>query len=748
MAQRDKRRRRRRRQRHQSISDKSSSPPSVRSNRFRTFRSPFPRFQATIFQHAQLETFQDIQFNIPNFAFTKCQFTSSSISIRGASRARRRIYPLFKQFFDVERLEILRGPQGTLFGRNATGGVVNVITRKASTDGFSGYADAEYGNYDSVKVQGAINVPLSERLAFRLAGTTIQRDGYTTNLYDNSNIDDRDIYALRGSVRWLPTDNTTIDFTANYMRESDSRTRSQKQACEAGPLQPLLGCDPSGPRAYDPQDLRATFFANTSGEALALAAGSPLAANYGLFSLSGPASSYTGTQQPTDPRQVIIDTKPQYDAEESIFILNLKHDFENFSFKLNGGWGNSKVSSSQDFDAGVGPTLNRPPVICAPVALGGLPAICNLTGGPAGPVSFPVSGFDVGVTNSDGRVGFIGGHIQDSADNYRAIDLSIGETDYWSVEGIINTDFDGPVNFLLGTNHAESNGFADYGVATTGLDYFAYTLGTLSAVGAAPNPLAAAAAANQGYSLYVPYFYNDAEDVFLNSTSLFGELYIDISSQLRFTGGIRHNWDTKGSREREALLTSASNAGPFPIVPFWNAFGSGHPRRKPARSLLNNAVLANRRPARATRKAFRITGYSRGNFNATTGRAVLAGRRTTARQYVSWTRGYSRAASTRRPHRRSSRPLSSRKSSIPRSGREVEFRFAAEANHRLLLRLFRPAGFADCRQHFGQRQYRRQGLRHRRRIRMASDRPVHRQFERLLPAHQDRRFSQRSTSGT
>ena len=608
----------------------------------------------------QLETFQDIQFNIPNFAFTKSQFTSSSISIRGigalavgaSTEPSTSIHMndfylnaprLFEtEFFDVERLEILRGPQGTLFGRNATGGVVNVITNKASTDGFSGYADAEYGNYDSVKVQGAINIPLSERLAFRVAGTTIQRDGYTTNLNDNSNIDDRDIYALRGSVRWLPTDNTTIDFTANYMRESDSRTRSQKQACEAGPLQPLLGCDPSGPRAFDPQDLRATFFANTSGEALALAAGDPLAANYGLFSLSGPASSYTGTQQPSDPRQVIIDTKPQYDAEESIFILNLKHDFENFSFKLNGGWGNSKVSSKQDFDAGVGPTLNRPPVICAPIALGGLPAICNLTGGAAGPVTFPVSGFDVGITNSDGRVGFIGGHIQDSAGNYRAIDLSIGETDYWSVESIINTDFDGPVNFLLGANHAESNGFADYGVATTGLDYFAYTLGTLSAVGAAPDPLSAAAAATQGFSLYVPYFYNDAEDVFLNSTSLFGEIYIDISSQIRFTGGIRHNWDTKGSREREALLTSASNAGAFPVVPFGTPSVQGILDANPL--VPCSPPLNPAEPAACPGdpnggvQDYRV---SRGNFNATTGRAVLQWTPNDNMQYyVSWTRGY------------------------------------------------------------------------------------------------------------
>ncbi|MFZ5617570.1 MAG: TonB-dependent receptor [Pseudomonadota bacterium] len=586
----------------------------------------------------QLESFQDIQFNIPNFAFSKSQFTSSSISIRGIGALAvgastepstsihiNDIYiqapRLFEtEFFDVERLEILRGPQGTLFGRNATGGVINVITNKASTDGVGGYVDAEYGTYNSVKVQGALNLPLSDTLAVRLAGTTIQRDGYTENVYDGSDIDDRNIYALRGSARWTPTDNTTIDFVASYMREDDSRTRSQKQACEAGPLQPLLGCDPNGPRSFDPMDLRATFFANTSAETMALASGNPAAAAYGLFSLaSGPVF---GAAQPADLRQVAIDTRPEYAAEESIFMLNFKHDFENWSFKLNGGWGNSKVASRQDFDAGVGPTLTRPAVICAPEAFGGLPAICNLTGGAAGPVTFPVSAFDVGITSgNNGLVGVIGGNIQDRAANYRAIDLSIGETDYWSVEGIVNTDFDGAFNFLLGVNHAENNGYADYAVATTGLDYFAYTLGTLSAVGAG-----IPGAASTGYSFYVPYFWNDTDDAFLDSTSVFGEIYVDITDQLRLTGGIRHNWDTKGVRDREALLTS-TNAGLLAIVPF------GTPSVRP---LLDPDELTEGTPGAV--EDFRV---AEGDFNATTGRAVLQWTPTdNAQVYASWTRGY------------------------------------------------------------------------------------------------------------
>ncbi|MEZ5930284.1 MAG: TonB-dependent receptor plug domain-containing protein [Parvularculaceae bacterium] len=219
-------------------------------------------------QARQLESFQDIQFNIPNFQFSRSQFTNSSVAIRGVGNflvaassedavsvhvndvfiSAPRLFET--EFFDIERLEILRGPQGTLFGRNATAGVINVITAKANPDQIEGYVDAEYGNYNAMKVQGALNLPLSERLAVRIAGTAIQRDGYTKNLWDNQDIDDRDIYAMRGSVRWLPTDNTTVDFTASYMREDDNRMRYQKQACENGPQSPLLGCDPSGPRSF------------------------------------------------------------------------------------------------------------------------------------------------------------------------------------------------------------------------------------------------------------------------------------------------------------------------------------------------------------------------------------------------------------------------------------------------------------------------------------------------------------------
>ena len=87
------------------------------------------------------------------------------------------------QFFDVERVEVLRGPQGTLFGRNTVGGLINVISSKPRLDGVGGYVDASYGNYNTVQVDGALDTTLiPDKLGLRVAGTFSRNDGYLDNL--------------------------------------------------------------------------------------------------------------------------------------------------------------------------------------------------------------------------------------------------------------------------------------------------------------------------------------------------------------------------------------------------------------------------------------------------------------------------------------------------------------------------------------------------------------------------------------
>lgn len=115
--------------------------------------------------------------------------------------------------FDVERLEVLKGPQGTLYGRNATGGALNIITRKPTNE-LGGDASVDVGNYNLFKVDGALNVPLSERVAARLALQSVNRDGYLSDGQD-----DADDKAARLQVHFAPADSLSLLASADYYRQ-------------------------------------------------------------------------------------------------------------------------------------------------------------------------------------------------------------------------------------------------------------------------------------------------------------------------------------------------------------------------------------------------------------------------------------------------------------------------------------------------------------------------------------------------
>jgi len=118
---------------------------------------------------------------------------------------------------DIASLELLRGPQGTLFGRNTSAGALNIHTKKPDFDGFSGFADFTYGNFDLINAQGAINFTASDTLAFRLNGSYRERDGFLT---DSTNPDNesanRDRFLIKGQALWEPTDATSLRIIADY----------------------------------------------------------------------------------------------------------------------------------------------------------------------------------------------------------------------------------------------------------------------------------------------------------------------------------------------------------------------------------------------------------------------------------------------------------------------------------------------------------------------------------------------------
>ena len=124
-------------------------------------------------------------------------------------------------FYDIAQIEVLRGPQGTTYGRGATGGVINIVTARP-TPYFEGYARATYGNYDAVTLEGAVGGPIAtDVLAFRVAGKYESRDGFGENLVTGNPVDDRDAYAFRGSLQANLTPDLEVLVVADHFREND-----------------------------------------------------------------------------------------------------------------------------------------------------------------------------------------------------------------------------------------------------------------------------------------------------------------------------------------------------------------------------------------------------------------------------------------------------------------------------------------------------------------------------------------------
>ncbi|MBF2756012.1 MAG: TonB-dependent receptor [Gammaproteobacteria bacterium AqS3] len=219
-------------------------------------------FDDAALQREGIETISDIQFAVPNMTFSAYNFGAPHLSIRGISRgvvatsgddstsihvngAYAQNSPiLLLEFFDLERVEILRGPQGTLYGRNSTGGVVNFITRKPDLDMPGGSFSVETGSDGLQRTIAVANLPITERFGIRIGGYSSQRDGYVKNTYTGNDIDSRDLSAGRVSLRWR-NDKVDANLVLDYFEESDSRMRTSKQACKTD-LRPApfsIGCE-------------------------------------------------------------------------------------------------------------------------------------------------------------------------------------------------------------------------------------------------------------------------------------------------------------------------------------------------------------------------------------------------------------------------------------------------------------------------------------------------------------------------
>jgi outer membrane receptor protein involved in Fe transport len=531
----------------------------------------------------------DLVQSVPNVTFSKTNFTTYNFQIRGVgaesvagsadagvgvhlNNAPLTTNRLFEaDFYDVQRVEVLRGPQGTLFGRNATGGVVNVITRQP-TDTFEGSLRGEYASFDSYRLTGVANVPIIPDgvMGLRVAATSLDREGFVTNSVNGERVDGRDILAARATLSFNPTDTLSAWLMFEHFEEDDDRSRVAKQLCatDNGPasvngqavVNPVArgffsqGCLPA--RLTDPASLGAV-------NSLATLGGS-WAAIVGAIS----SNPNAGIVQDSDLRRIQSSFQPVYRAEEDAALLNITWDLTDaLTFTSLTSWSQDSYFTFQDY--------NR---------------IVPLT-----PYNFIPGLTAVDGTFCDPQLGCF--------DRIASADISASETRQWTQELRLQSNFDGPLNFSIGGI------YIDYQVEP--VDYWVFsnslTIASLALGGAAfvdfNNP-----PDGSGHN----YYLNRTQLYELSAWAAMGEVYYEPFEDFTITGGLRFTHDEKDVFPVSPLLFGFLS-GVFvpPPVPHQHAEFEELTGRLGFDWLLDNTGLTDR----TLLYAFYSRGYKGGGFN-------------------------------------------------------------------------------------------------------------------------------------
>lgn len=510
-------------------------------------------YSDTMIRDRQIIGISDLQTNVPNLGYIPQPAGGAQVTLRGIGvllsaddraaagpsaplHLNGLIAPLdisVIEFFDLERVEVLRGPQGTLYGRNATAGAINLITRKPSFDGLGGYVDLEYGDYDHTRVQGAFNFTPSERLAVRLAGMSLDRDGYIENKAARqipglkSHIDDRDLHAYRLTAEWRPADG--IDLWAMYGRfkESDSKVRNTNVICRQSAL-PYLGCDPDafGRDLVNPASILGTIIASGTG------AVDP-----------GNIGTYEFPRPPLGLREQHTDFDPVFSFRENVWMFGAGWQLDPITLSLTAGYFENQSVRQQDFSNDVGDLLNATPQN---------PSGLWPTSAPSGPVGALRGGGPCDLES--GRAGLAGG-CTPSPDLNRsfAYEGVSGKSKSWAAEIQARSDSGGRFDFLLGLNYLHQTGEGEFGTYAN----------TVDSVGLVGFP-------GLGIPQLYPSFLHFGNRSRTTSFATFGELYNDLTSELKLTVGLRYNRD-RSDNDLATTLFSSTNVAPF----FGGSLGAG-----------------------------------------------------------------------------------------------------------------------------------------------------------------------------
>ncbi len=515
---------------------------------------------------------------VPNVSFSKTNFSMYNFSIRGVGTqsisassdpavavsfnntplVRNRLFE--SEFFDLERVEVLRGPQGTLYGRNATAGVVNILPALPKPD-FAAEAKIETGSFDTMRASGMLNVPISDTLGVRVAGMMTKRDGFDYNSFFKTRINGRDLWSTRATLAWEPSDRFKANVIWQHFAEDDNRSRSAKQLCTPDPgasrvgsfeiTNPGLrgrisqGCLPGSlyeDAAYGKPNSAALvylYFPNAY-----MTVGSRLPGNRNPIPAVIP-DPMGGGMQSRNLREIESNYDPIFRAKNDVVQLNLEFKLsETLQFISQTAYSSDRFYSSQDYNRFVTDPM------FADSSAGPLYAGARLIDLEKYPGPTPGGVF------CDYQLG--------CSDRMVSADLSRSRNRQWSQEFRLQSSFDGPLNFLVGANYLDFKSQDDYYVFNNMFTYIAQweysRVPTTSSVpGSVPgwalrpcdlgnedrecpyvdtNPIDSLN--NQGHNYFL-----SQNGVHIRSMAIFGELYYNINDNLKLTVGARYTKDKK-----------------------------------------------------------------------------------------------------------------------------------------------------------------------------------------------------------
>ena len=563
-------------------------------------------FSQRSLEEQKIEGGFDLLKAIPNVTFSKNNFTSYNFSIRGigtkavsattdpgvavafnnTTLIQNRLFE--QEYVDVERVEVLRGPQGTLYGRNATSGVINVISAKPDLGEFSGSIKGEVGNYNTKRLSAMVNVPLvHDILAVRFAGSMTSRDGFDFNDTTKNAINGRDLWTGRITVGFEPTERFRANLIWERFEEDDDRSRTSKQLChrDDGPthvggvdladnvniftgieIRRALfgqGCKPDN--LYDdaafgtPNGLSYSFLLGAialkdSGTGI----GSDPTKPFGAFqeTIVQPVDPYGGLTQSRDLRVINSIRDPRYRATADLVQLNFDFDITpELTFTSQTAYNEDQTYSFQDYNR-----FKSLPVFTDTSKL--VNSVFNDR--PSQRVNMAPGG-----VFCDPQIG--------CSNTIAGFDISQAQAKQFSQEFRLQSAFDGPLNFSAGVNYTEFETVVDYYIMFNALTALSWTGGYFPldvtstelwnpAICPGSNTLNGTAGAGGGPvpandpQAMCPYvdpnpvesisgdghnYFRSKNPYRLKSTAAFGELYWNIREDLKLTAGLRYTDDRK-----------------------------------------------------------------------------------------------------------------------------------------------------------------------------------------------------------